>query len=88
MSRKPDSPVLSSTKFYFVERNAKQLGALAVAVIHMEKRNEKTEKTTKRAEKDMKRTEFAQEYNFNNEKQALRKSDKTGKTEKTNKNCH
>ena len=54
----------------------------------MEKRNEKTEKTTKRAEKDMKRTEFAQEYNFNNEKQDLRKSDKTGKTEKTNKNCH
>ena len=42
----------------------------------MEKRNEKTEKTTKRAEKDMKRTEFAQEYNFNNEKQDLRKSDK------------
>ena len=54
----------------------------------MEKRNEKTEKTTKRAEKDMKRTEFAQEYNFNNEKQDLRKSDKTGKTEKTNRNCH
>ena len=50
----------------------------------MEKRNEKAEKTTKRAEKDMKRTEFAQEYNFNNEKQNLRKSDKT---EKTNKNC-
>ncbi|GAA6395250.1 hypothetical protein I4100191B2_27320 [Clostridiales bacterium] len=37
MSRKPDSPVLSSTKFYFAERNAKQLGALPVAVIHMEK---------------------------------------------------
>ena len=39
----------------------------------------------KKTDKDMKRTEFAQEYNFDTEKQNSQKSDKTQKTEKTNK---
>ena len=41
-------------------------------------------RTDKKAEKDMKRTEFAQEYNFNTDKQNCRKTEKTNKTNKTN----